>query len=213
MNRAEAISEYLLTGKAIAGRLEGLASLRLGIFQEYPYLYRGRREDELAYLAGYAEKPGACVILAEEDGAVIGAATGMPLLHEDAALRAPFAETSYSLDAIYYIGELLFRSGYRNRGLGQRLLTRMENHIQRLGSFSKITCATVERPDDYPLRPGDDLPISRFLARTGFARLAGVTTHFAWLETDGVKRDHTMQFWMKELPGAESELPPATENG
>lgn len=211
MNRPEAVTETLLTGKAIASRLEALAALRLDIFQEYPYLYRGRREDELAYLAGYAEKPGACVILAEADGAVIGAATGMPLAHEDAALRAPFAETPYSLDAIYYIGELLFRRGYRNRGLGQRLLARMENHVRSLGSFSKITCATVERPDNHPLRPDDDIPISRFLARTGFARVTGVTTHFAWLETDGVKRDHTMQLWMKDLSGAEGELPAAGE--
>jgi len=48
-------------------------------------------------------------ILAETDGAVIGAATGMPLVHEDAALRDPFAETPYPLNAIYYIGELPFR--------------------------------------------------------------------------------------------------------
>ena len=210
MHRTDAITEHLLTGKAITGHLEALASLRLDIFQEYPYLYRGRREDELAYLAGYAEKPGACVILAEAGGAVIGAATGMPLRHEDAALRTPFAKTPYPLDDLYYIGELLFRRGYRNRGLGQRLLARMENHVRSLGGFSKITCATVKRPDDHPLRPDDDIPISRFLARTGFVRLAGITTHFTWPETDGVKRDHSMQFWLKDLPEAAGEAPPAT---
>jgi len=193
------VTTRLLTGKAVADHLDALASLRLDIFQEYPYLYRGRREDELAYLASYAEKPGGCVILSEDDGTVIGAATGMPLIQEDAALRAPFAATSFPLDAIYYVGELLFRSAYRSCGLGQRLLSQMEEHILSLGAFRKIVCATVERPDDHPMRPHDFIPITRFLARTGFVRLDGMTTHFTWFEIDGVSRDHTMQLWMKDL--------------
>ena len=205
MNRPQTITERLLTGKAVAEHLEGLASLRLDIFEEYPYLYRGRREDELTYLAGYAEKPGACVILAEDEGAVVGAATGMPLIHENQDLRAPFAAASYPLDVVYYVGELLFRPAYRNRGLGQRLLAQLGNHIRSLGSYSQVTCATVERPADHPLRPSDFIPIERFLARTGFGRLARVATHFAWLEVDGIKRDHVMQFWVKDLPGLEGD--------
>lgn len=199
MNRTESITTQLLTGNAVTNHIDDLASLRLDIFQEYPYLYCGKREDELAYLASYAEKPGACVILAAADNSVIGAATGMPLCYEDDSLRTPFAETPYPLDEIYYIGELLFRRDYRNRGLGQHLLSQIENYIRSLDNFGKIVCATIERPDDHLLRPADHIPISRFLARTGFASLEGVITRFAWLETDGVKRDHTMQFWMKDL--------------
>lgn len=203
MNLADAITEQLLTGEAVTDHLADLASLRLDIFQEYPYLYRGRREDELAYLASYAKKPEACVILARKEDNVIGAASGMPLLCEGDTLRASFAETPYQPDAIYYIGELLFRPGYRNLGLGRRLLAQMESYIRSLGHYRKITCATVERPDDHPLRPADHIPISRFLARTGFSKLPGVVVHFAWLEADGVKRDHSMQFWMKDLPEAQ----------
>jgi len=200
MNRAEGVTEYLLSGNDIVGHLDALASLRLDIFQEFPYLYSGRREHELAYLAGYAEKPGACVIFAEADGVIIGAATGMPLRFEGESLSTPFVETPYPLDHIYYIGELMFRQGYRNLGLGQRLLAQMENHIRSLGRFDKIVCATVERPDDHPLRPGNHVPITRFLDRAGFALLSGITTNFTWREVDGVKRDHTMQFWIKNCP-------------
>lgn len=194
-------TERLLTGKAVAEHLEALAALRLDIFEAFPYLYRGRREDELAYLAGYAEKPGSCVILAEDAGEVIGAATGMPLAQEGAALRDPFAATPHALAGIYYVGEMLFRPAYRSGGLGQRLLARLESRVRALGGFRQLTCATVERPADHPLRPSDFVPIERFLARTGFLPLPGVTTHFSWIEVDGVKRDHSMQFWMKHLPG------------
>jgi GNAT superfamily N-acetyltransferase len=143
---SKAITEQLLTGAAIADGLDGVATLRLGIFQEYPYLYQGRREDELTYLGTYAEKPDACVIIACDGSAIIGAATGMPLIHEDAQLLDVFAGTTFPLEEVYYVGELLFRPAYRNCGLGQRLLARLESHIRSLGRYRTLPCATVERP-------------------------------------------------------------------
>jgi len=199
VNDSKAITGQLLTGAAIADGLDDMATLRLDIFTEYPYLYQGRKEDELTYLGTYAEAPDACVILAYDGSAIIGAATGMPLIHEDAQMLDAFAGTAFPLEEIYYVGELLFRPAYRNCGMGQKLLARLESHIRSLGRYRTLTCATVERPADHPLRPRDYIPITRFLARTGFVRLPGVTTHFTWLETDGVKRDHPMQFWSKEL--------------
>lgn len=199
MNDSKAITEQLLTGAAIADGLDDVATLRLDIFQEYPYLYQGRREDELNYLVTYAEAPDACIILAYDGSVIIGAATGMPLIHEDAQMVDAFAGTSFSLEELYYVGELLFRPAYRNCGLGQKLLARLESHIHSLGRYRKLTCATVERLDDHPLRPHDYIPVTRFLARTGFVRLPGMTTHITWSETDGVKRDHHMQFWSKKL--------------
>lgn len=199
MNNIQEISEQLLTGAAIADALDDLATLRLHIFPEYPYLYQGRREDELAYLATYAEAPDACVVLARDGLTVIGAATGMPLIHEDARMIDALRGTALPLNEVYYVGELLFYPAYRNGGLGQKLLDRLESHIRSLGRYRTLTCATVERPDEHPLRPLDYIPITRFLARTGFVRLPGVTTSFMWRETGGVKRDHPMQFWSKEL--------------
>jgi hypothetical protein len=80
-----------------------------------------------------------------------------------------------------------------------KLLAQLEQHVAQLGKYRFLTCATVVRPDDHPLRPADYLPIDRFLARTGFVRLPGVTTSFQWLELDGRKQEHAMQFWLKEL--------------
>jgi len=199
MKIVKEITGQLLTGAVIADALNDLATLRLEIFPEYPYLYQGRREDEIAYLGTYAKTPDACVILACDGSTVIGAATGMPLVHEDAQIRDAFAGTTFPLNEVYYVGELLLRPTYRNCGLGRKLLAQLESLIRSLGSYRRLTCATVERPDDHHMRPRDYAPITRFLARTGFVQLFGVTTCFMWLETDGVKRDHPMQFWSKEL--------------
>ncbi len=199
MDDAKTVTEQVLAGSAIAEVLDDLATLRLEVFREYPYLYEGRREDELIYLGAYAKEPDACVIIAYDGLEVIGAATGMPLVQEDAQLRDACAGTTTPLDEIYYVGELLFRPAYRNYGLGRKLLARLERHISSLGRYRALTCATVERPDVHPLRPPGYIPITRFLARTGFVRLPGASTSFMWREIDGVKRDHPMQFWIKEL--------------
>ncbi len=199
MNHGKAMREQLLAGAAIADVLDDLATLRLDIFREYPYLYQGRRDDELAYLGSYAAADDACVILVRDGSTVVGAVTGMPLVHEDAQLRGAFAGTTQPLDELYYVGELLFLPDYRNCGLGGKLLARLESHPRSLGRYSRLICATVERPADHPLRPPGYIPITRFLARTGFSLLPGVTTRFIWRETDGVRRDHPMRFWSKGL--------------
>ena len=199
MEEMKGITTQLLTGAAVAAGLDDMATLRLDIFREYPYLYEGRRDDELVYLETYATAPDACVILAHDGATVIGAATGMPLSHEDQQMQDALSGTALPLDEIYYIGELLFRPAYRNCGLGGKLLGQLESRIRSLGRYRTLTCATVERPDNHPLQPPGYLPITRFLAHTGFARLPGVSTNFTWRETDGIKRDHPMQFWIKPL--------------
>ena len=123
----------------------------------------------------------------------------MPLSQEDAQMLEAFSGHSLTVEGVYYVGELLLYRAYRNRGLGSKLLAEMEAHIRSLGKYHKLTCATLERPADHPARPEDYIPITRFLAHTGFVLLPGVTTQFSWLETDGVKREHPMQFWVKEL--------------
>lgn len=188
----------LVTGADVADCLEGLATLRLEIFREYPYLYAGSREEELAYLKRYAETPNVCVALAEQGGEVIGAGTGIPLSVEEARMQAGFATAGPDTSDIYYIGEILLYPGYRNSRFGSRLFGLLEDHARSLGPYRRLGCATVERPDDHPLRPSDYLPIERFLARHRFSPLAGTPSSLAWRETDGVVREHPMRCWIRE---------------
>lgn len=193
------ISANLLTGLSVEGCLDDLASLRINIFKEYPYLYDGFPEDELKYLRLYMETPDAFVISVKDSGRMIGAATGVPLCYEHEGLVAPFIGTSYSVDELFYVGEVLFYQECRDRGLGLNLLKQIEEYVRTLGSYRYLTCATVVRPDNHPLYPENYVKIDKFLTRTGFNILPDVTSNFVWQETDGVMRDHLMQFWIKEL--------------
>jgi len=194
-----ALSEQLITGASAADSLNGLASLRLEIFREFPYLYEGLREDELRYLRLYVETPDAFVLTVTDSGKIVGAATGVPLCYEHRELIEPFAGTPYHVEEIYYVGELLYLPAYRKQGSGLRMVQQVEEYVRSRGKFRYLTCATVVRPDDHPSRPVNYVPIERFLNRTGFAPLSGVTTSFTWRETVGVSCSHPMQFWIKVL--------------
>lgn len=195
-----AITEQILTGSAVRDCLNEIASLRLEIFREFPYLYDGLRDDELNYLKLYADAPEAFVVIVSDAEKVVGAATGIPLRHENRELIDPFVGTAYPVDEIFYVGELLFYPEYRNRGMGMQLVQMLEEKVRSYSTYRYLTCATVVRPEDHPLRPADYIPIGRFLAHTGFNLLPGITMSFTWLETDGVRRSHPMNFWIKELP-------------
>jgi GNAT superfamily N-acetyltransferase len=187
----------LVTGADVADCLDGLATLRLEIFREFPYLYAGDSEDERAYLKRYAEAPDACVAMAEQGGEIIGAGTGIPLCAEDSRMRAGFAGGGPDIADIFYIGELLLYPGYRNSRFGSRLFGLLEGHARSLGPYRRLGCATVVRPDDHPLRPSDYLPIERFLERHRFSPVPGHPSSLAWRETDGVVREHPMRCWIR----------------
>ncbi len=147
----------------------------------------------------FMDTPEAFVLTTTDSGSMIGAATGLPLRYEVEKLTEPFAGTSYSVDEMFYIGEVLFYPPYRDQGLGIRLLKRIEEYVRNLGKYRYLTCATVERPENHKQRPENYVSIDRFLSRTNFIKLPGITTSFAWKETDGNISDHQMQFWVKEL--------------
>lgn len=193
------ITEELFCGASAALHYDTLATLRLEIFREYPYLYAGRREDERRYVRRYGAVDDACLLVAADNGALVGAVSGVPLANEDESLCRAVAASGRDVAAHYSVGELLLLPPYRGAQLGSRLITRLEEHVRSLRRYCGLVCATVVRPDDHPLRPAGYLPIRRFLDRHGFHPLAGATARFVWLETDGVRRDHPMQLWIKEL--------------
>ncbi|MBT1075310.1 GNAT family N-acetyltransferase [Geobacter grbiciae] len=189
----------LCTGPAVIPHLSEIARLRITIFGEYPYLYKGSREIETKYLRAYADTPDACVFVARDGDAIIGAGTGVPLRGEPATFTAPFADSPFSLDTIYYLGEVLFLPGYRGQGLGSRLLKEFEEHIHSLGRYRHLACATIERPEDHPPRPDDYHPIDGYLTRAGFTRYPELRVTLPWPDLEGEVTDNTMVFWMKEL--------------
>lgn len=193
------IIRQVLNGAQIEEHLEAIAQLRIDIFREYPYLYKGDASYEKKYVQTYADSKQSVVIVALDGSALAGAMTGIPLLDEMDELKTPFASGPYSLESIYYVGELLFYPVYRDKGLGSIMLNQLEEYVRQIGGFRHLTCATVIRPDNHSMRPAGFKPIERFLNHANFVKLEGVTASLAWPGLDGKTRHHALQFWMKSL--------------
>ena len=78
-----------LTGSDVLNVLDELAHLRIQVFREFPYLYDGDLTYERDYLQTYADSPNAVVVIARNQGRVIGASTGLPLIEAEAEFQAP----------------------------------------------------------------------------------------------------------------------------
>lgn len=195
----EKFKPELLVGQAVIPYLLEIARLRITIFREYPYLYKGTEDIETKYLQAYAETSDGCVFVIRDGETVIGAVTGVPLSGEPAAFTAPFADGPYPLATIYYLGEILFLPGYRGQGLGTQLLKEFEDHVRSLGRYRYLACATIVRPEDHPLRPSAYHPIDGLLIRAGLIKHPELHVTLPWPDLDGAITDNVMEFWMKEL--------------
>ena len=110
-----------LTGEALRTRLDDLGKLRIEIFRAWPYLYKGTIAYERQYLPRYAEAKTGTMIVAEDDGAIVGASTALGLDEEDDHVQQPFLDAKLDLKKIFYFGESVLLPQYRGQGMGVRL--------------------------------------------------------------------------------------------
>ncbi len=119
----------LLKGKDINRHLPEVASLRLRVFKEYPYLYEGSLKDEHDYLSQYV-KPESFLAAAFSNNELIGAATGIPLAIAADVTQQPFIDNNLKVNQWFYIGEVILAPQWRNRGLGSLFLRALEDSVQ-----------------------------------------------------------------------------------
>lgn len=192
------VTTRVLTGTALAEALDDVARLRIAVFRDFPYLYDGSLDYERDYLRAYLS-PGAVVVVALDDGRIVGAATGAPMADHAADFGAAFADRPEPLDQIFYCAESVLLPDYRGQGLGHAFFDAREGHARTLGTRWTAFCSVI-RPADHPARPADYRPLDGFWTRRGYQPLPGVVAQFSWRDLDQPS-DTTkdLQFWMRPL--------------
>lgn len=191
----------LLHGAAIAPYIDDLARLRLTVFREFPYLYDGTLESEADYLANYARCGRSLVVLALDDGKLVGASLGLPLVDGSSQLQQPFLAQGRDPASVYYFAESVLLPAYRGRGLGVRFFIERESYAHKLAEFDYCTFCTVERPNGHPLRPTDYKPLHGFWRNRGFLDEPSLRSSHAWRDLDEqAESAKIMSFWLKPLP-------------
>jgi GNAT superfamily N-acetyltransferase len=186
-------------GEAVAPYLEDLARLRTTVFRDYPYLYEGSTAYESDYLLAYARSPRSVFVLALDGEHVVGAATGIPLLDDQAAFQLAFRKKGLALEQVFYFGESVLLHAYRGRGIGHRFFDEREMHARRSGFKLAAFCA-VERDEHDPRRPPDYRSNDAFWIKRGYQRQHDMFCELSWRELGQAEPSHhVLRFWLRSL--------------
>lgn len=186
-------------GRHILDGIEAAAALRMSVFREWPYLYDGSLDYELAYLRRYVECQDAILVIAERDGQPVGATTGLPLTAAAPEMHVPFLEQGLLLADYFYCAESVVLPSARGLGLGHRFFDEREAHARQLGYDQCCFCA-VDRPLDHPSRPANARSNDGFWQRRGYRRQQDLRCRFAWLDLGQAHPDDkTLTFWTRSF--------------
>lgn len=187
-------------GQAVLPYIDDLAALRITVFRAFPYLYEGTPAYEAQYISTYAKSADSLFVLALDQGKVIGASTGLPMLDETAEFQAPFIEQGLDPASIFYFGESVLLPQYRGQGIGVRFFEQREAYARQLQRFSACCFCAVERAESHVMRPKDYQPLDAFWHKRGYRKAENLRTHYSWLDVGDVEEtSKPMAFWIKDL--------------
>lgn len=188
------------TGNAVSEILKELASLRISVFRDFPYLYDGSLAYETAYLQTYVKSERSFVFCVYDDTKLVGATTCIPLADETPDVKEPFIKANELIDQIFYFGESILLPTYRGIGLGHVFFDEREAHTRSFGTFQTTCFCAVERPNNHPLRPTDYQPLDAFWQKRGYAPKLHLQSQFEWQDSgENSPTFKTMNYWMKEI--------------
>lgn len=184
-------------GAEIANLIEPLASLRIAVFYDFPYLYEGTMAYERDYLQRYARIAESFVLAAWDGQQLVGATTATPLRYEMEDIRQPLQQMPWELDQLFYFGESLLLPPYRGQGVGHRFFEAREQHAKTL-AYQGATFCSVIRPTDHPLHPADYRGHDLFWQKHGYAP-QDCYCHLSWLDRGQAEENQkALQFWYKK---------------
>ena len=200
MNPAQTFG--LFRGPDITPWLDDVARLRVRVFRDWPYLYEGHLDYEREYLAAYAASPDSVFVLAMDEGRVIGASTGLPLLDDAENFRQPFLASHIDPAQVFYFGESVLLPEYRGRSIGHAFFDQREAHARALGRFQWTAFAAVDRDPADPRSPPGHRGNDAFWQKRGYLRQPGMTMQLPWHEIDHGEIPHDLTFWLRPLERA-----------
>ncbi len=191
------ISIRTATGDEARSVLPQLATLRMQVFRQWPYLYDGDAQYEQNYLSTYAASPDAVFVLAFDGIDLVGCATGVPLKDEPDHCRAPFEHAGVAIDQVFYFGESVLLDTWRGRGIGHRFFDERERCAKELGYPITAFCAVVRHPAD-PRRPALARSLDTFWHSRGYHPVPAMKAQFSWRELGEAQESaKEMQFWLR----------------
>ncbi len=193
--------EVVHGSEAIRPYLDDLASLTFEIYSTYPYLITSSHEEEREYLREHLQEGSGIVILAKEEGKVVGAITGHPLVEAPERMTKTFRSSGTPIDDMYYLGDILLKKEYRGQKIGQKMYEEFLSCVLVRPEFKKVLFCEIVRDKDDPRRPGDFFCLDEFWDKRGFVKHPEWVYSCLWQDRIGEDEESlkSMVYWMKEL--------------
>jgi GNAT superfamily N-acetyltransferase len=189
----------------VARRLNDLATLRITVFREWPYLYDGEIEYEQAYLRPYTESAAAIVAGAFDGAALVGACTGTPLTDHQDGVADAVAEAGLAPRDVFYFAESVLLPAFQGRGIGHAFFDVRERHARR-HAYRHVVFASVIRPDDHPMRPHRHRDLGAFWRGRGYAPIDGPAARLSWRDVgDDRETEKRLRLWQRDLAATAGE--------
>ena len=194
----------LLTKEEVKPLLPFVATLRINIFREYPYLYDGNLKEEMDDLEQCAQVPHNALAIAYHKETPIGFLYGIPLIEFKSHFENPvvdlFKDKNLAPETCYYFADVIILPEHRGNGLTKKLFDTLEIYAQEQGycSASFIT----ESHDIHPLKPVDYKPLEPLWKYLQYKK-TGLQSEGSWLthqpDKSVTKQKHVADIWFKQL--------------
>jgi GNAT superfamily N-acetyltransferase len=201
-----AMKTLTVKGSELEPYIEDLAQLRMSVFRDWPYLYEGTRDYEIAYLQTYLACPDSFTLLVIDNRQVVGATTAIPGSAADQAFSQPLIDHKIDPNSALYLGESLLLSRYRGQGLGRLFFEARQSHAREHGLKTTYFCSVIRRAD-HPKRPTDYRELSSFWTSLGYSPLEGAIVTFKWRDVGQAGESAKgLQIWTKTEPFCETSF-------
>lgn len=186
-------------GKQISDYIEQIATLRIEVFREFPYLYEGSLNYEKNYLQVYIDSKTSMIVLAICHGKIIGASSCLAMSDESEEFQKALIKNGHDISKIFYFGESIIKKEYRGNKIGHEFFKLREEHAkQTIKDLQYTTFCAVDRTSDHPLRPQGYRPLNSFWERMGYQEYEKLKVYFPWKDIDKEKEDKkAMTIWLK----------------
>lgn len=195
----------IIHGKDIVNYTKFISQLRIDVFADFPYLYKGDLAYERKYMIAYETHPHSTIAIAKVDGEIAAVSTGIPLSSEAEIISGSkelFDKLKLDIEKIYYYGEIITIPKFRGLKLSAKLLEQQDDFIRQQWGFTHTSILTVVREEKHPLKPADYQSSDRVWERIGFSR-TGIQVKFYWptFQVDGSvkEEEHFLEFWVKSI--------------
>lgn len=189
---------HRLSGAGAKKYAKELAELRLKVFFDFPYLYEGTLDYEMHYLETYFKAKHAFILIAEDNGQIVGATTSIWANEEVDSFKSPFEIKGINPEEVFYFGESVLLPQYRGLGIGKIFFQERETFARTLPFIKILSFCAVIRSSTHPLKPLEYRPLDSFWHSQGFKKEDGLTTTYEWKDRGEEKESlKEMQFWTK----------------